>query len=58
MRPLELMQAAVWNFARQSPGMNLRCDAAHRSICIKHAEAFIVVCRLLLPPALHAGATF
>ena len=36
----------------------LRCVAAHRSGCIKHAAAFILVCRLLLPPALQADATF
>ena len=36
----------------------LRCVAAHRSGCIKRAAAFIVVCRLLLPPALQADATF
>ena len=36
----------------------LRCVAAHRSGCIKRAAAFIVVCRLLLPPALQAEATF
>ena len=35
----------------------LRCVAAHRSGCIKRAAAFIV-CRLLLPPALQADATF
>jgi hypothetical protein len=32
----------------------LRCVAAHRSGCIKRAAAFILVCRLLLPPALQA----
>ncbi len=32
----------------------LRCVAAHRSGCIQRAAAFILVCRLLLPPALHA----
>jgi hypothetical protein len=36
----------------------LRCVAAHRSGCIKRAAAFIVVCRLLLPPALQADPTF
>ena len=36
----------------------LRCVAAHRSGCIKRAAAFILVCRLLLPPALQAHATF
>ena len=36
----------------------LRCVAAHRSGCIKRAAAFILVCRLLLPPALQADATF
>jgi hypothetical protein len=36
----------------------LRCVAAHRSGCIKRAAAFILVCRLLLPPALQAGLTF
>ena len=35
-----------------------RSVAAHRSGCIKRAAAFIVVCRLLLPPALQADATF
>ena len=35
----------------------LRCVAAHRSGCIKRAAAFIVVCRLLLPPALQADAS-
>ena len=34
----------------------LRCVAAHRSGCMKRAAAFIVVCRLLLPPALQADA--
>jgi hypothetical protein len=36
----------------------LRCVAAHRSGCIKRAAAFILVCRLLPPPALQADATF
>jgi len=36
----------------------LRCVAAHRSGCIKRAAAFILMCRLLLPPALQADATF
>jgi hypothetical protein len=36
----------------------LRCVAAHRSGCIKRAAAFILVCRLPLPPALQADATF
>ncbi len=37
----------------------LRCVAAHhRSGCIKRAAAFIVVCRLLLPPALQVDPTF
>ena len=36
----------------------LRCVAAHRSGCIKRAAAFILVCRLLLPPALQADAAF
>ena len=31
-----------------------RCIAAHRSGCIKRAAVFILVCRLLLPPALQA----
>jgi hypothetical protein len=34
----------------------LRCVAAHLSGCIKRAAAFILVCRLLLPPALQADA--
>jgi hypothetical protein len=36
----------------------LRCVAVLRSGCIKRAAAFIVVCRLLLPPALQADAIF
>jgi hypothetical protein len=36
----------------------LRCVAAHRSGCMKRAAALIVVCRLLLPPALLADAIF
>jgi hypothetical protein len=36
----------------------LKCVAAHRSGCIKRAAAFILVCRLLLPPALQADAVF
>ena len=36
----------------------LRCVAAHRSGCIKRAAVFILVCRLLLPPALQTDATF
>ncbi len=36
----------------------LRCVAAHRSGCMKRAAAFILVCRLLLPPALQADPTF
>jgi hypothetical protein len=36
----------------------LRCFAAHRSGRIKLAASFILVCRLLLPPALQADATF
>ena len=39
-------------------GLVLRCVAAHCSGCIKRAAAFILVCRLLLPPALQADATF
>jgi hypothetical protein len=35
-----------------------RCVAAHRSGCIERAAAFILVCRLLLPPALQADPTF
>ena len=35
----------------------LRSVAAHRSGCMKRAAAFILVCRLLLPPALHTDAT-
>ncbi len=35
-----------------------RYAAAHRSGCIKRAAAFILVCRLLLPPALQADPTF
>ena len=34
----------------------LRCVAAHRSGCIKRAAAFILVRRLLLPPALQEPA--
>jgi hypothetical protein len=34
-----------------------RCVAAHRGGCIKRAAVFIVVCRLLLPPALQADPT-
>jgi hypothetical protein len=34
----------------------LRCVAAHRSGCIELTAAFILVCRLLLPPALQAAA--
>jgi hypothetical protein len=36
----------------------LRSVAAHRSGCIKRAAAFILVCRLLLPPALKTDPTF
>ncbi len=36
----------------------LRCVASHRSGRIKRAAAFILVCRLLLPPALQADPTF
>jgi hypothetical protein len=36
----------------------LRSVAAHRSGCIKRAATFILVCRLLLPPALQAYPTF
>ncbi len=36
----------------------LRCVAAHCSGSIKRAAAFILVCRLLLPPALQADPTF
>ena len=36
----------------------LRCVAAHRSGCIKRDAAFILACRLLLPPELQADATF
>ena len=36
----------------------LRCVAAHCSGCIKRTMAFILVCRLLLPPALQADAIF
>ncbi len=38
--------------------MVLRCVAAHRSGCIKRTAAFILVWRLLLPPALQADAIF
>jgi hypothetical protein len=36
----------------------LRSVAAHRRGCIKRAAALILVCRLLLPPALQANGTF
>ena len=36
----------------------LRSVAAHRSGCAKRSAAFIIVCRLLLPPALQAGPIF
>ncbi len=36
----------------------LRCVAPHRSGRIKRAAAFILVYRLLLPPALQAGQAF
>ncbi len=36
----------------------LRCVAAQCSGCIKRAAAFILVCRLLPPPALQVDATF
>ena len=36
--------------------LGLRCVAAHRSGCMTRAAAFILVCRLLLPPALQADA--
>ena len=36
----------------------LRCVAAYRSGCIKRAAAFILACRLRLPPALQADPTF
>jgi hypothetical protein len=36
----------------------LRCVAAHRSGCIKRAAAFILVCSLLLPPALQADPAY
>jgi hypothetical protein len=36
----------------------LRCVAAHRSGCIKRAATFIIVCRLLLPPAFLVDAAF
>jgi ubiquitin len=36
----------------------LRCVAAHRSSCMKRSVAFILVCRLLLPPTLQANPTF
>jgi hypothetical protein len=36
----------------------LRCVAAHRIGCMKRAAAFILVCRLLPPPALQADAAF
>ena len=34
-----------------------RCVAVHRSGCMKRVAAFILVCRLLLPPALQADPT-
>ena len=36
--------------------LGLRCVAAHRCGCMTRAAAFILVCRLLLPPALQADA--
>jgi hypothetical protein len=36
----------------------LRCVAAHRSGCMQRAAAFILVRRLLLPPALQADPVF
>jgi hypothetical protein len=38
-------------------GFEVRCCAMQASGCMKRAAAFILVCRLLLPPALHANAT-
>ncbi len=46
----------VFDACRRKRLLVLRCVAAHRSGCIKCAAAFIVVCRLLLPPALQADA--
>jgi hypothetical protein len=34
--------------------LQVGCCTSHHSGCIKRAAAFILVCRLLLPPALHA----
>ncbi len=40
-------------------GFEVRCCASQRlHEAIKRAAAFILVCRLLLPRALQAGATF
>jgi hypothetical protein len=47
----------VFNACCSKRWMVFRCVAAHRSGCIKRAVAFILVCRLLLPPALQAGPT-
>jgi hypothetical protein len=48
----------VFDACCRKRGLVLRCLAAHRSGCIKHAAVFILVCRLLLPPALQVDATF
>ena len=47
----------VFDACCRKPWLVLRCVAAHRSGCIKRAAAFILVCRLLLPPMLQADLT-
>ncbi len=47
----------VFNACCSKRWLIFRCVAAHRSGCIKRAAAFILVCRLLLPPVLQADTT-
>jgi hypothetical protein len=51
-------ERCVFNACCRKRWLVLRCVAAHRSGCIKRAASFILVYRLLLPPALQADPKF
>jgi hypothetical protein len=50
--------ACVFDVCCSKRWMVFRSFFLHHSSCIKRAAAFILVCRLLLPPALQADPTF
>jgi hypothetical protein len=54
---VQQLHCCVFDACRSKHWLVFRSVAAHRSGGIKRAAAFILVCRLLLPPALQADPT-